>query len=95
MSIPSRIGPPPPVPPERRGRLTRVQADGSISHEDNLVHGWRIDKPRSGLAVLVEEDGKVVANELVRPALMEVLIVPQPVLDVGGDCAKGTVIQVI
>lgn len=74
------------------GGLTCVQADSSISHEDNVVHGWRIDKPRSSLAVLVEERRKVVADELVRSALMEVLIVPQPVLDVDGDGAKRTMI---
>lgn len=74
------------------GGLTCVQADGSISHEDNVVHGWRIDKPRSGLAVLVEERRKVVADELVRSALMEVLIVPQPVSDVDGDGAKRAMI---
>lgn len=75
-------------PSRVRGGLTRVQADGSISHEDNVVHGWRIDKPRSGLTVLVEDCRIVVADELVRPALMEVLIVPQPILDVDGDGTK-------
>lgn len=83
------------MPSRMRGRLTRVQADGSICHEDNLVYGWRIYKPRGGLAVLVEECRKVVADELVRSALMEVLIVPQPILDVDGDGAKRTMIYVI
>lgn len=77
-----------------RGRLTCVQADGSIGHEHNLVDGWRIDKFRSGLAVLVEQCGKVIADELVRPTLVENLIVPQPIFNVPWDCAKGAVVQV-
>lgn len=77
-----------------RGGLTCVQADGSISHEHNLVHGWRIDKFRSGLAVLVEKCGKVIADELVRPALMENLIVLQPIFNMPGNSAKGAVVQV-
>lgn len=87
MSIESRMG-----AHGCAGGLTCVQADSSIGHEDNVVHGWRIDKPRSGLAVLVEECRKFVADELVRSAFMEILIVPQPALDVDGDGAKGTMI---
>lgn len=77
------------------GGLTCVQADGSVSDEDNLVHRGRIDKPRGGLAVLVKECREVVADELVRPALMEGLIVPQPVLNVHGDGAEGTMVQIV
>lgn len=76
-------------------RLTCVEANSSISHEDDLVCRGRIDQPRSSLAVLIEERRKVIADELIRPALMESLIVPQPILDVHGDGSKGAVVQVV
>lgn len=72
--------------------LTCVEADSGISHEDDLVGRRRIYEPGSGLAVLVKECREVVTDELVRAALMKILVMSQPILNVHGDSPKGTVV---
>lgn len=78
------------VPGLGEGAEDGVDADGGVGDEDELVEVGRAEELGGGAAVVVEELGVGVADELVGPALVEVLVVVEPLLDEGGGGAVGS-----